>query len=186
MSNWQNWATYIEQLMRQMNEQQQQIKQLSTQLESLKDSQQPKTVIEKIEYHFDQLKIESLEGTLHIGLSPQDLEQMDDFSYPGSPIKAEEPAPLHVRMDRDFVENGDSVIQELAQTTGAAPTHAIKEQILADIRKQLPGRIQHYQETRPDLSETDIEHFVGEEVRHSIQQYLATHKGDDSNGIHRP
>lgn len=31
---------------------------------------QPRTTIERIEYKFDQLKVETLEGTLNIGLAP--------------------------------------------------------------------------------------------------------------------
>ena len=38
--------------------------------------------IERMEYKFDQLKVETLEGTLNIGLNPSDLQGIEDFSVP--------------------------------------------------------------------------------------------------------
>ena len=35
-----------------------------------------------MEYKFDQLKVETLEGTLNIGLNPSDLQGIEDFSVP--------------------------------------------------------------------------------------------------------
>ena len=35
-----------------------------------------------MEYKFDQLKVETLEGTLNIGLNPSDLQAIEDFSVP--------------------------------------------------------------------------------------------------------
>ena len=37
-----------------------------------------------MEYKFDQLKVETLEGTLNIGLNPSDLQGIEDFSVPGN------------------------------------------------------------------------------------------------------
>ena len=36
----------------------------------------------ELEYKFDQLKVETLEGTLNIGLNPSDLQGIEDFSIP--------------------------------------------------------------------------------------------------------
>lgn len=44
---------------------------LENQLKELE--QQPRTTIERIEYKFDQLKVETLEGTLNIGITPNGL-----------------------------------------------------------------------------------------------------------------
>ena len=45
-------------------------------------TEKPPVNIERIDYHFDQLKIERLEGTLNIGLNPSDLQNMDEFRIP--------------------------------------------------------------------------------------------------------
>ncbi len=42
----------------------------------------PPVHVEKMEYKFDQLKVETLEGTLNIGLNPADLQNIEDFSVP--------------------------------------------------------------------------------------------------------
>lgn len=39
----------------------------------------PTTNIERIDYQFDQLKIERLEGTLNIGLNPSDPNSVQNF-----------------------------------------------------------------------------------------------------------
>ena len=45
-------------------------------------TKQPPIHIERIDYHFDQLKIEQLEGTLNIGINPKDLQNMDELAIP--------------------------------------------------------------------------------------------------------
>lgn len=46
---------------------------LSQELTTMRDT--PKINVEKIEYKFDQLKVESLDGTLNIGLNPNSLKE---------------------------------------------------------------------------------------------------------------
>ena len=69
-NNYQSWQSWVQQVMKHMENQQQLINQLTQKIEQLQMNESPKTVIEKIEYHFDQLKIDTLEGTLQIGLTP--------------------------------------------------------------------------------------------------------------------
>ncbi len=40
----------------------------------------PPVQVERMEYKFDQLKVETLEGTLNIGLNPSDLQNIEDLS----------------------------------------------------------------------------------------------------------
>jgi len=53
-------------------------------------------MIHKIEYHFDQLKIEHLNGTLHIGLSPSDLKNIENF---------EDDLPMTQASDAGIIKN---------------------------------------------------------------------------------
>lgn len=78
LNAWQQWAFRIEQ---RMQEQQDTIEQLQRELELLKQQlsrQEPAPTlhVEKIEYHFDQLKVDTLEGSLQIGLSTSNPEQL--------------------------------------------------------------------------------------------------------------
>lgn len=60
---------------------------IAHELELLK--RQRGVTIEKIEYNFDQLKVETLEGTLNVGLSPAGLgdQSLDDATAGGRVIK---------------------------------------------------------------------------------------------------
>lgn len=76
---WQQWAFRIEQ---RLQEQEDTIKQLQLELEKLRQQQLRETAptptlhVDKIEYRFDQLKVETLEGSLQIGLSTSNPEQL--------------------------------------------------------------------------------------------------------------
>lgn len=42
----------------------------------------PPVRVDRIEYAFDQLKIETLDGTLNIGINPSDLSSIEDAAIP--------------------------------------------------------------------------------------------------------
>lgn len=53
------------------------LNELQQEIQMIKDK--PTTNIERIDYQFDQLKIERLEGTLNIGLNPSDPNSVQNF-----------------------------------------------------------------------------------------------------------
>ena len=76
---------YIQQLYDYMKRQHQEIAQLQTSMAQLSEEikklkEKPSITVERLEYKFDQLKVETLEGTLNIGLNPSDLNNIDDLS----------------------------------------------------------------------------------------------------------
>lgn len=93
---WYNYISSLHQLSgeqsNKLTELEEKIKMIEEKLNQLdqSDEKQSKHTIDKIEYHFDQLKIDHLNGALHIGLSPEDLnlddlktndlEETDDYS----------------------------------------------------------------------------------------------------------
>ncbi|MBS4210664.1 spore germination protein GerPC [Bacillus sp. FJAT-50079] len=122
---------------------------LENEVKKLKDK--PGITVERLEYKFDQLKVETLEGTLNIGLNPADLKQIEDVaiptpSQPPSPVKFnEEQKEILTSRLNDYIENDvKSVIHETEKQTGIklAPQHIAM--IQDDIRKQLPTRTEHY------------------------------------------
>jgi len=76
---------YIQWQYRKLQELERQIGELRVELETLK--RQRTTTVERIEYKFDQLKIERLEGTLHIGISPDVGKSIEDFTINGSGVE---------------------------------------------------------------------------------------------------
>ncbi|MDQ0871788.1 spore germination protein PC [Paenibacillus sp. V4I3] len=85
---WQQWAqqvsAYIEMQKQRIDKLEQTVTKLQTDLNALKD--QKRVHIDKIEYNFDQLKVEKLDGTLTIGISPSSLDNIDDLSVNGAPM----------------------------------------------------------------------------------------------------
>lgn len=75
---WQQWAqqlsAYIEMQKQRIDKLEQTVTKLQAELNALKD--QKRFHIDKIEYKFDQLKVETLEGTLNIGMNPSAIEDL--------------------------------------------------------------------------------------------------------------
>ena len=69
---------YLEAQEQRILQLEQEIKRLSEEVSNLKNK--PPIRVDKIEYKFDQLKVESLNGTLNIGLNPNDLNNIDEFA----------------------------------------------------------------------------------------------------------
>lgn len=124
-------------------------KEYEKELEALKN--QPAVNIERIDYQFDQLKIERLEGTLNIGLTPHDLQDMDEFSIgqgpfpPYSPHRNEEiieklENKLNDYLSQELAPLVDKTKEELNLNIDSTYTEFIKQ----DIERQLPSRISYY------------------------------------------
>ena len=63
---------------------QKKMKSLEKKVEQLEG--RPPVHIDRMEYKFDQLKVETLEGTLNIGLNPSDLQGIEDLSVPNKKV----------------------------------------------------------------------------------------------------
>ncbi|WP_308634540.1 spore germination protein GerPC [Paenibacillus silvisoli] len=84
---WQLWTAFnqhIHKLQCRLDEQQALIDRLNKRLEALSQrldaaEAKPSYHIDTIQYHFDQLKVEKLDGTLNIGLTPPNEEQIKEI-----------------------------------------------------------------------------------------------------------
>ncbi|MGG1676622.1 spore germination protein GerPC [Neobacillus sp. NRS-1170] len=108
--------------------------------------------VDKIEYKFDQLKVETLEGTLNIGLNPNDLAGIEDFAVqnqslntPLSPqskmqrsIKIEEAIYQYLELDLP------QIIENTQNKLAIPPNESYLSFIKEDILKQLPNRIDYH------------------------------------------
>ncbi|MCM3602335.1 spore germination protein GerPC [Robertmurraya korlensis] len=124
--------------------------QMQKEISQLKE--RPPVHVDRIEYKFDQLKVESLDGTLNIGLNPSDLQGIEDFSVPNQSIKT--PSPPKQMFQRtmeledivyEYMGNHLPAIFEKTQAKlqtnlDDSYYHFIEE----DIKKQIPKRIEHY------------------------------------------
>lgn len=83
--NGSSWQQYFQQLHAYLKWQTDQIRTMNHKIESLQkeqeDIKQQKGVrIDRIEYSFDQLKVERLEGTLNIGVTSDGVKSLEDFA----------------------------------------------------------------------------------------------------------
>jgi spore germination protein PC len=82
---YQDYSQYLQWLQMCIQAQEQRIQTLENALKKMKEDikqvNEKKAIhVDKIEYKFDQLKVETLEGTLNIGLNPSELSGIEDFA----------------------------------------------------------------------------------------------------------
>lgn len=144
---------------------------LATDLNELKSK--PTIQVEKIEYKFDQLKVETLEGTLNIGLNPTDLQAIEDFAVEGKqavahPFSQANQFQSTMRMEESILQNIDSevlsIIQQYNQENQVTIEDSYVNFIKDDIRKQLPNRIQYHLHQIP-INQRSNEQGLGHEKR---------------------
>ncbi|USK34738.1 spore germination protein GerPC [Bacillus sp. F19] len=185
--------------------QDQKIKKLESAVSAMMDEieelkKRPSTTIEKIEYKFDQLKVETLEGTLNIGLNPTVPDQIENFEVDqkglqvnqvnntkrGEEIFEAVQARLLAFLNEDCVK----YIEQLAAQYRYELDDAHKEFIIEDIRKQIDSRIRFYlkqgtyDESVPvSALIEDITSKVKQDVERSITYFIQAlpKEGADSN-----
>ncbi|MEK3881585.1 spore germination protein GerPC [Paenibacillus sp. PL2-23] len=168
LSPWEVWSYQVQQKLQAQDNRiaalEETVVELTARLKKLEEK--PKYTIENIQYHFDQLKVEKLEGTLNIGMSAPELdavekneqgEAMDSVGqlslgqgnvYPAANAVQSQPgAPFQDVLARlnsflDSEAHGLILNHEQELELPLDPYH--RRIIVEDIRKQMPSRIQYY------------------------------------------
>ncbi|MBO8156229.1 MAG: hypothetical protein H0Z32_07220 [Bacillaceae bacterium] len=193
------WKNYINALENIINQQRKKIqsmeKQLQTMAEKIQELQEtPGTNIEKIEYHFDQLKIETLEGTLNIGLSPDGLSASEQLSIPGQSLNQGNPSPQPIIDDvmqsmQPFMNQDlPQAIQQFARENNQSLPPGFQHLILQDVYRQLPERIQHYTRFHSEnnnglineKTKDQIIEDVKKEILSSVEKFIEGKEGGSS------
>lgn len=159
---WQAWSYEVQQ---RLQKQQEQIDMLHTQVADLciqlkQLEAKPTYNIESLEYHFDQLKVEKLDGTLNIGMAapgsnqdafPGSIEQLAvdkkrqfPSANPAITPPNESYTAIHARMNSylDSEAAQKLLAYEKDLCLSLDPQH--RRIIIEDIRKQVPTRIHYY------------------------------------------
>ncbi|WP_421384125.1 spore germination protein GerPC [Bacillus salacetis] len=139
------------------------IDELQKEVSSLKDK--PSINVERIEYKFDQLKVETLEGTLNIGLNPSDMEKIEDLAVETNPNPAV-PVPPVKQVDSEDIQSSlmprvidyidkevPGIISDTELQLGTSLDDSYHSLIKEDIKKQIAQRIQFYIQTMPRQQE---------------------------------
>jgi spore germination protein PC len=184
---------YLQQIQQYIQQQDQKIQQLNETIRELKSDvekikKQPYTNIEKIEYKFDQLKVEHLDGTLNIGLNPTDPGQIDNFDVQQSGLNVNGvQQQLREQLFQQCSEEVSQFLNEDCVQLIEQAEHQYdlrlddphRKHIIEDIRKQIDSRIQYYINGQP-LTEPgslldkkqDILLQVKQDVENSIHHFL--------------
>ena len=155
----QDWFTYLQQLYSTIQSQQQQLQQLqeavqriTAELEDFKRN--PPQSIGKIEYKFDQLKVENLNGTLNIGLNPfnSNGQAIEDFDVDTETLKVNPEIQVNPDFYQDILqqvarylnEDAYSRIIEMETEQRTALDDTYRQMMIDDIQKQMEHRLPYY------------------------------------------
>lgn len=160
--------SYLEKLHHFVEAQEKRIVALEKKVKNLTDElkdvrSKPPIHVGTIEYKFDQLKVETLEGTLNIGLNPSDLEGIEDFEVqnkqlatnPSMKKKWKPLGDLEQRVEEYLDKDLPSLIKEYEEQLQIKVDDSYHDFIKNDLKKQLPARIDHYLAQIPEKERSD-------------------------------
>ncbi|WP_159887692.1 spore germination protein GerPC [Paenibacillus puerhi] len=202
------YETYFQQLHAYLQWQTGRIRYLEARIESIeKDLEQVKGQerirIDKIEYNFDQLKVETLEGTLNVGISPSGLtgQSIEDMAVDGKTVLTNvSRSEAYERIQRQ-VENylKQRVPEELARLKSQYQLELgeeLENRLLGDLQNQISPRIELYMDAivgpYPQSVSPEQEGQIKEAVIHDIQagldQYMLKRQQEEgaSNEAEQP
>jgi spore germination protein PC len=152
-----DWYRYAQQLYAQqvwqtkkLNDLDQMIRRLQTELNGLK--QQKPINVERIEYKFDQLKVERLEGTLNVGMTPNVSEAIEDFTVNGQtgtepPLSPEQEQVIRRVRHEIYRYLGQEVhdfISRMEKKYNHALDYNTRQRIIAELGRQIEDRARTY------------------------------------------
>jgi len=196
---YQNIYQILQNMQSFINNQDQKIQSLQNQIQLLEKTvseleKRPPVHIDRMEYKFDQLKVETLEGTLNIGLNPSDLQGIEDLSLPNhqnNPLPPNERMSLHTEIENEINHhldnNLDTTIENACQQLQFQPDMSYHDFILQDLKRQLPNRIESYlnQPLRDGMEQKQQKEWILDQLKKEIQQGVLTflqHLPNNMNG----
>ncbi|MDR4945883.1 spore germination protein GerPC [Neobacillus cucumis] len=168
----------IQQLQKQLKQAQEKLKQVQ---------EKPVVHVDRIEYKFDQLKVETLEGTLNIGLNPNDLSGIEDLAVQNqslnTPISPKEQMQRSMDIEKAIYEYLETdlhqIILDAQNKLSIQPNDSYFSFIKEDIIRQLPNRIDFHLKTiieknRSDEHNASIDEMVINSIKQEIQNGVWT------------
>jgi len=146
---WQEWTQRLSQAELQIRLLTERLADVQKQLDEVK-SRPPMHV----EYHFDQLKVNRLEGTLNVGISPQGIQGIESLETPdpdcwkvttGPADEAAEPIRELQREMATYMDlESPRVLSDLEDRFGFALDEERRLQVIEDVKRQLNDRVHYY------------------------------------------
>lgn len=174
----QGWYSLLEQMIMQLRQQNTLLGKLEQTMGEVRDKlskqeQNDRMHIDKVEYRFDQLKVETLEGTLHIGVVPGQDHSAAVFSP--APLAAMHHA-VRTRIHRYLNDQLPARIRTLQDEHQCVIGTDYEQEMIHDLKKQGDERIAYYLH-HPQLTgdDKDKETFVYEQTMVDIEKALEQH-----------
>lgn len=184
---------YLQYLEKRIESLEKKIENLTKDFTVLKEK--PSIHIDQIAYSFDQLKVETLDGTLNIGLNPADLEKIEELSIqstgtvntPGGtfypPIDPKQMMNRSMEIEESLLSFIQLELPEIIMTKqkelGLEDDESYVHFIQEDVTKQLPTRIQYYLQQNHHPISTD------EERNNLIEKIIQSLRMEIENGVHQ-
>ena len=170
---------------------------LSTRLDTI--AAEPGMKVDRMEYKFDQLKIETLNGNLMIGmpndkLSVEDMGIQNLFQQGQATEQGEEldVARIQTEIHRYIHEDIPKLLADVARAQGTTLLPEQVEAVMADMERQMVARITAYSQ-RGDIVQAGkmrneyVIRRLKEELLLSVERYVAYfHQWGDDNGRSHP
>jgi spore germination protein PC len=158
----------------------QQVKRMNDQLQQLQEK--PTTRIDKIEYHFDQLKVETLEGTLNIGITPQAEAEIEDYQAgpnTAQDLKTGKPeSPIFTGIQREvhryLGQEATTEIVKLEQLYGVKLDEDYRAMMVDDVRRQIDGRIREYLQRQQGANQAGDTRAIEEDITYKVKNDVQT------------
>lgn len=171
---------YVEHQSKKIAKLEKMIFEMQKEIASLKE--RPPVQIGNIEYKFDQLKVETLEGTLNIGLNPTDLEGIEDFTVDQKavnvPIPQKQLFKRTIELENTLYQYLESDLEKIYRDAQAYLGINVDDSyftfIKDDIKKQLSGRVAYHLKelsatSRGEESSSEINDKVIDLLKQEIQ-----------------
>jgi spore germination protein PC len=182
---YQDYSQYLQWLQMCMQAQEQRILALENALQKIKEemkqlNEKQSIHVDKIEYKFDQLKVETLEGTLNIGLNPSDLTGIEDFAVQNqslsTPLSPKDQMQRTMKIEETIYRYLETDLPQLVINTqrelAVQPNDEYLTFIKQDIIKQLPLRIEHHLSANSSRSRTSEKTPADEIIIESLKQEI--------------
>jgi spore germination protein PC len=174
---------YVEHQSKKIAKLEKMVLEMHKEIASLKE--RPPVQIGNIEYKFDQLKVETLEGTLNIGLNPTDLEGIEDFTVDQKavnvPIPQKQLFKRTIELENTLYQYLESDLEKIYRDAQANLGINVDDSyftfIKDDIKKQLSGRVAYHLK---ELSATSRGEEFSSEINGKVIDLL---KQEIQNGV---
>lgn len=190
------WLQYLKQIHEYLQQQNDTLRDMDRQLQQLREEwvlfRQQSGQPVKHEYRFDLLKVEQLQGNLHIGVKPDgngswmeqltvDNEAIDVNSL--NPEAANAYAAIRREIAAYFTDEAEETLRAIEQKYAVPLDDAHRKLVLLDVEKQIDGRIRHYLHRQQEHTGEDdwqpIVNRVKQDIAATFETFICNYGGGE-------